>query len=235
MKWNYLIIIFAYFFIVSCGDPNPPAEGFNVNGSDPEAIAIADKVMEASGGRKAWDQTEVLQWRFFGNRLHTWNKKTGDIIIESEKDSFKINMNINTMEGSVNWKGNELTKADSLDKYLEKGKAWWINDSYWIFLPFKLKDSGVTLKYLGESETAEGARAEKLELTFAGVGVTPDNKYHVYVDKESNLVTQWDFFGNYADEKPRFSTPWKDYKQYGEIMLSSSRGERGMSDVAVIR
>lgn len=233
MKLYSLIFFLSLFFIMACSDSNPPADGFNLNGSDPEAIAIADKVMEASGGRKAWDQTEVLQWRFFGNRLHTWNKKTGDITIESEKDSFKINMNINTMEGSVNWKGNELTKADSLDKYLDKGKAWWINDSYWIFLPFKLKDSGVTLKYLGEAETAEGAPAEKLELTFAGVGVTPDNKYHVYVDKESNLVTQWDFFGNYADEKPRFSTPWKDYKQYGEIMLSSSRGERGMSDIAV--
>jgi hypothetical protein len=233
MKLYSLIFFLSLFLMIACSDPNPHADGFNINGSDPEAIAIADKVMEASGGRKAWDNTEVLQWRFFGNRFHTWNKKTGDITIESEKDSFTINMNINSMEGSVNWKGRELTKADSLDKYLDRGKAWWINDSYWIFLPFKLKDSGVTLKYLGEAKTAEGAPADKLELTFTGVGVTPDNKYHVYVDKETNLVSQWDFFGNYADEKPRFSTPWKDYKQYGNIMLSSSRGERGMSDIAV--
>ncbi len=211
---------------------NPAASGFNLEASDPKAIEIADRVMEASGGRQTWDNTDYFQWRFFGNRLHTWNKGTGDLIIESEKDSFTYEMNLNSMEGTVVMKGDTLDSEEA-QEHLKKGKEFWINDSYWIFLPFKLKDSGVTLKYLGEGQSSDGAPSEKLELTFEEVGVTPDNKYVVYVDKESNLINQWDFYTNYTDEEPRFSTPWKDYKDYNGLWLSSNRGERGMSDIAV--
>ena len=41
-------------------NPNPPEEGFNAAGSDPKAIAIADKTMTAMGGREAWDNTCLL-------------------------------------------------------------------------------------------------------------------------------------------------------------------------------
>ncbi|GLR15517.1 hypothetical protein [Portibacter lacus] len=213
---------------------NPPASGFNLEGSDAKAIEIADAVMLASGGRAAWDSTEYLQWRFFGNRLHTWNKKSGDLIIESEKDSLLINMNLESMTGSVKVKGEVVDDVAAQKDFLKRGKEFWINDSYWIFLPYKLKDSGVTLKYIGKGETTSGEEAEKVQLTFEGVGVTPENKYVVYVDPNTNLVSQWDFYTNFEDEEPRFSTPWTDYKTYEGLKLSSSRGDgRGMQDIAV--
>lgn len=46
-------------------------------------------------------------------------------------------------------------------------------------MPYKLKDSGVTLKYKGEGQTEEGEPAQVLVLTFKDVGVTPQNKYEV--------------------------------------------------------
>jgi hypothetical protein len=55
------------------------------------------------------------------------------------------------------------------------------------------------------------------------VGVTPQNKYHVYVDS-TNLVKQWDFYTNSSDSVARFTTPWINYETYGNILLSSSRG-----------
>jgi hypothetical protein len=213
---------------------NPAAPGFNIEESDAKAIEIADIVMEASGGRATWDNTDLFQWRFFGNRLHTWNKATGDVIIESEKDSFRYELNLNTMEGKAVVKGEVQSDPEAKGKMLQKAKEMWINDSYWIFLPYKLKDSGVTLKYLGEGETSDGRAAEKLQLTFQEVGVTPENKYVVYVDKESNLVSQWDFYTKFDDKEPRFSNPWAEYKSYEGLMISSSRGgERGMGDIAV--
>ena len=45
---------------------NPPAKGFNAAGSDAKAVAIADQVMEAMGGRKAWDATRYITWNFLG-------------------------------------------------------------------------------------------------------------------------------------------------------------------------
>ena len=64
-------------------------------------------------------------------------------------------MNIHSMKGKVKMGGEELSHPDSLSKYLEKGKNMWINDSYWLVMPYKLKDSGVTLKYVGEEENEE--------------------------------------------------------------------------------
>lgn len=210
---------------------NPAASGFNATDSDPQAIAIADEVMEAMGGRKAWDDTRYLTWNFFGSRIHHWDKKTGDIRIESAKDNYTLLMNIHDMKGQIKKDGEMLTHPDSLSKYLEMGKSAWINDAYWLVMPFKLKDSGVTLKYKGEGKMEDGAMADILELTFKGVGVTPDNKYQVYVDKTSRLVKQWAFYPKYDDQEPRFITPWQGYKQYGDILLGGDRGKYQLTDI----
>ena len=93
-------------------------------------------------------------------------------------------------------------------------------------MPYKLKDTGVTLKYLGDRNTEAGRPADALELTFENVGRTPENKYHVYVDKESRLVTQWDYYPKASDPEPRFRIPWNDWTKHGDILLSADRGER---------
>ena len=100
-------------------------------------------------------------------------------------------------------------------------------------MPYKLKDSGVTLTYLGDTMMEDGRAAEGLQLTFAGVGDTPENKYHVHVAKDSGLVEQWDFYAQASDEEPRFKTPWHDWESHGAILLSANRGRGTHTDVAV--
>ncbi|RMG29988.1 MAG: hypothetical protein D6730_03100 [Bacteroidetes bacterium] len=219
-------------------EENPPAEGFDLEGSDPRAMAIADEVMQAMGGRTAWDETRHIKWNFFGRRLLVWDKHTGNVRIEIPAQATTILLNIHSGEGRVKVGERELAPQDSLQKYLERGKGIWINDSYWLVMPFKLKDSGVTLTYAGEDTTADGRPADVLQLTFKEVGNTPENRYLVYVDKESRLVTQWTFFRNAADEKPLFTTPWSNYRQHGKILLSGDRGQsaqgkRELTDIAV--
>ncbi len=210
---------------------NPPAPGFDVQGSDPRAIEIADEVMQALGGRENWDNTRYIQWRFFGKRLHIWDKWTGNL--RFEYGDLLVLMNLNTREGKA-WKsGEKITQPDSLKKTLQYAYEAWVNDSYWMFMPYKLKDSGVTLKYAGEGKTENGRPADILQLTFKNVGVTPQNKYLVYVDKESRLVTQWSYFQNVSDREPRITTPWRNWKRYGRIMLSDDRGKRKHTDIAV--
>ena len=210
---------------------NPAAPGFNEANSDEKAIAIADEVMTAMGGRKYWDETRYLVWNFFGRRKLFWDKQSGNVRIDSYPDTTTYLVNVFTNEGKVK-KGEEvLSHPDSVSLYMKQGKSIWINDSYWLVMPFKLKDSGVTLKYMGEDTTMVGAQADVLQLTFEEVGDTPENKYLVYVDKTSRLVTQWDFFTKYQDEEPRFSTPWADYKPYGTILLSGDRGRSQLTEI----
>lgn len=213
---------------------NAPAQGFNAAESDAQAIKIADEVMLAMGGRKAWDETKVIAWQFFSGRMLTWDKQTGNVRVEWLKKPIKVIMNINDGTGKVALSDVEQTHPDSLKKYLKMGKDAWINDSYWLVMPYKLKDSGVTLKYIGVGNTEDGRNADILQLTFANVGVTPDNKYHVWVDKETRLVTQWAFFEKFTQEKPGFSNPWTGYQEYGKIKLSDGRGKGSLSKIQVM-
>jgi hypothetical protein len=213
---------------------NPPAEGFNAGDSDPKAVEIADRVMEALGGRKNWDNTRYITWKFFGRRLQVWDKWSGKLRFE-DKDLLVL-MNINTGQGRA-WRNDEaITNPDSLQAKLQYAKSAWINDSYWMFMPYKLKDSGVTLKYRGEETLENGRKCEVLQLTFQDVGDTPQNKYEVYVDRESKLVEQWSYFSDAGDGEPRFTLPWENWQRYGNILLADERGRSSkMEDIAVFQ
>ncbi len=213
---------------------NPSADGFNAEGSDPRAVAIADSVMAAMGGRQAWDTARYAKWNFFGNRILLWDKYTGDVRIEIPADSTVYLTNIHTLEGKAMEGGEVVENPDTLEQRMQRAKSIWINDSYWLFMPFKLKDSGVTLKYLGQDTTQTGESAHVLQLTFEEVGDTPQNKYHVYVDTDDYLVRQWAYFRNASDEEPGFMTPWDGYAEYSGLLLSGGRGERGITDIEVM-
>jgi hypothetical protein len=220
---------------VVVGNDNPPAEGFNAAGSDAKAIELADKVMMAMGGRSSWDETRFFTWNFFGARTLWWDKQTGDVKVKMHRaDSTIILVNIYTEDGKVAKNGAEMSDPDSVAFYTSRGKSIWINDAYWLFMPFKLKDSGVTLTYIGEDTTQMGNVSDKLQLTFEDVGNTPQNKYHVWVDRNDNLVKQWAFFRENNMEEPNFITPWDDYAKYGHILLAGDRGERDITDIKVL-
>lgn len=210
---------------------NPPAEGFNLEGSDMLATILADKCMQAMGGRKAWDKTRYISWNFLGRRKHLWDKATGNVRIEDPSNDLIVLMNIKNKEGSVFKDGGLVT--DSLDHFLEKGYGWWVNDSYWLVMPYKLKDTGVTLSYVREDTTMNGDAADVIRLSFEDVGVSPENIYDVWVDIDSKLVTQWAFYPDSAAESPRFITEWRGYKSYGEILLSGNRGDYTITDINV--
>ncbi|WP_425389786.1 hypothetical protein [Ekhidna sp.] len=211
---------------------NPPAEGFNQEGSDLLATLLADKTMQAMGGRKAWDDTRYIKWNFFGRRDHIWDKWTGNVRIEIPKDNVTILMNINSLEGKA-MRGEKVI-TDSLDHYMQQGYEMWVNDAYWLVMPYKLKDSGVTLKYLRDDTTQTGARADVISLAFEDVGVTPENVYEVWIDTDSKLVTQWAYYPDSTSLEPRFITPWADYKKYGDILLSGNRGRNSLENIEVL-
>ncbi|NJM24539.1 MAG: hypothetical protein HC859_02420 [Bacteroidia bacterium] len=206
---------------------NPAEEGFDEANSDPAAIELADSIMAAMGGRENWNNTRFISWEFFGRRKLVWDKWEGRVRIESPADSTIYLVNVNTGEGKVQVKGHELTEADSLGKMLERAKSIWINDSYWLVMPFKLKDTGVTLKYMGEDTISTGMMCNVLQLTFDDVGDTPQNKYMVYVDVKDNLVKQWSYFREAAQDSSNFTRPWDNYKKYGSILLSADRSDKG--------
>ncbi len=169
-------------------EENPAASGFDAAGSDARAVVIADEVMRAMGGRAAWDATRCIAWNFFWRREHLWDKATGDYkLVDGQR---AVRMNLGTLDGRVWDSGLEIRDPGELEKALAEARSIWINDSYWLLMPYKLKDTGVTLRHAGESSLADGRAADVLELTFHDVGDTPGNKYEVLVSRDRHLVEQ---------------------------------------------
>ena len=212
---------------------NPAAPGFLLTESDSLAIALADTLMYTMGGRANWDSTRYLQWNFFGMRRHVWDRHTGRTRIESLRDSTTYLLNVWDTTGQV-YVGREPLDSLTAAARLQDGISIWINDSYWLVMPFKLKDSGTRLRYLGPSTSENGRPAKLLELTFDNVGDTPENKYHVWIDDKTGLVSQWAYFKTADAEKPLFVNEWTRYAQHGRVLLSGQRSKNALTEIAVL-
>ena len=104
------------------GDLNYPLPGFDLEGSDPLAIVLADRIMSAMGGREAWNKTRYIKWKFFGRRTLLWDKESARVRIEIEQGDQVILLDLNQLTGKVFRQGIELTDPDSVSFYLAKGE-----------------------------------------------------------------------------------------------------------------
>jgi hypothetical protein len=198
--------------------------------SDPEAKRLARRVLKAMGGRDAWNETRYLAWNFFGKRFHVWDTWTGDLRTDAY-GGYTVLMNVNTMEGRVLHEGREF-EGEELADALQKAKWSWINDSYWLVMPFKLLDEGVRLRGPRWINQPDGDRALALRLNFDQVGRTPWNSYEVHVDPDDHVVNGWSFYRNASDREPAFELPWV-LERRGRILLPVSHGRGGTWKVEV--
>lgn len=209
-------------------DERPIAQNETIAGTPAEQKVndIYRPMLTAMGGQEKWDAIRYISWNFFGARDLVWDKWAGRVRIESPKNKTIYLVNINTLEGRVQRDGEEITHPDSLAQELQIAKSIWINDSYWVAMPWKLRDPGVTMTYLRDDTTASGLAASVCELSFDSVGDTPQNKYEIYVDKSDQLIKQWAFFQDAVQDKPSAIWPWDNYKEYNGVLLSADRSDK---------
>jgi hypothetical protein len=195
-----------------------------------KAAAIADEVMKALGGQEAWNATRYLRFDFGSERdgvlqvrSHTWDKHTGRYRLEGknrEGKPFVTLMDLNSRQGSAWLEGNKLSGEDE-KKQLEQAYGAWVNDTYWLLMPYKLKDPGVILSDAGE-KTEAGVTYDVIGLSFEGVGLTPKDRYWVYVNRNTRLVDRWDFVLK-GEDKPPTTFTWQGWTKKGAIMLAGER------------
>jgi hypothetical protein len=199
--------------------------------SDPKAVALADQVMDALGGKAAWDATRFLRFDFavevggkpVMSRSHWWDKHKERYRIEGktkEGAAYLVLMNLGSHDGQA-WLDGKRLAGEEEKKYLDKAYAAWVNDSYWLLMPYKMRDPGVILGYSGP--VASGADTwDKLTLAFDNVGLTPKDRYWAYVNRKTHMVDRWEYVLQDRKEPPtRFD--WVGWKQYGRIMLSPEK------------
>jgi len=208
----------------------PCAPRAETKASDPKAVAVADQVMKALGGKKRWDGLVGLRWTFGAtvsdtvrsSRRHAWNKHTGWHRVEGKTragQSFCFIHQVGTERGMA-WMDGVAIEGDSLQKLLKRANSLWINDTYWMLMPYKHLDPGVTLGYEGEMREG-GALYDKLALSFEKVGETPGDRYWVYVNREGHRVERWEMVLQ-GDQPPARAYSWEGWEQHGGLWFPTA-------------
>jgi len=205
-------------------------------GEDPKAVAVADAVMKAGGGSQGWDSANYFKFTFtvekdgsvrasrthYWDRVHNrhrveWTTKEGKPVICVEY--------LDTREGVCTVADQAVFDAEA-KPYLESAYGMWINDTYWLLMPYKMRDSGVHLKYDGE-ETGDGTLYDKVLLTFDDVGLTPKDRYWAFVNRKTHRMDKWAFVLQNDKGEPGTDAPsmwrWNHWAKYGGIMLSDEK------------
>jgi len=216
---------------------NPPEDGFNLAGSDARALELADACMRALGGRRAWDETRFIAWRSFGARLHVWDKHDGRLRIEAvdrtSSEATLTLMNVRAITGRA-WRGGRELYAGESESAVQAGYVSWRNELLWMFLPYQLKEPGVSLRYEGLRPFGDYGTCEVISHRFRSLEIGDEHRYELALDPRTHLVRAWSFYESPTDERPRFVMPWNDWRRYGRILLSGDRGPgRVFSDIAV--
>lgn len=173
---------------------------------DPKAEDVARTMMQALGGEDAWKAAHFVRFDFkvkAGGKMeeanaHLWDRKDGRYRLERmPKDGkrevvlFRIGDYERHKSGTAYVNGKKL-EGQAAKKSLEDAYASYINDMWWLAMPWKWFDPGVNLRYQGAKPCGKDT-CDEVELTFDHVGLTPGDTYHAFVSQKSHLMTHWDY------------------------------------------
>jgi hypothetical protein len=172
------------------------------------AESLAQAVWRASGGEH-WPHVQTIDFTFAV-------QKGGQTVFSAEH-----HWDIAAQTDHVKWKDKDVTVnlADpASDADAKAAYARWVNDSYWLLAPLKLKDRGVNVADEGTKEM-DGAQCEVLRLSFGKVGLTPNDQYILYIDPKTKLVTSWDYI---SEPGKSMHATWADYRRSGGLTLATN-------------
>lgn len=190
---------------------------------DAKAIAVADEVMTALGGRDAWDGTRFIRFTFVRGETVlklTWDKWDGRYRLDattSEGQPYVVLMNVNTKQGDAYVAG-EKQSGEALAGYLDGAFRIWEGEIYWFLMPFKLRDPGVTLQHDGQV-AVDDITYDVLHLSFEQLN-SVGNEFWVYVNPTTHLVDRWKYLLGGRNEGEFLWTGWE---RHGPLMVSTLR------------
>lgn len=168
------------------------------------ADSLAFSIEQAAGGRESYQSLETLRFDWAVERdsqeafraRHLWDRTSGAYRVEYPigEDSLLVavfaanEFDMDMPEGRAFING---VIADSVnhDEYLKSAYERFINDSYWLVMPFKLFDDGVDRTIAHDSSDAD---TDVLRLRFENVGLTPGDQYWLRADSTGQILS-WSF------------------------------------------
>jgi len=203
--------------------------------SDPKAVAVADQVMKALGGKERWQALPGLKWTFAvevddtlrSTRHHTWDMHGGRHRVEGANSKGERYCVVRNMDGTGGkaWLDGKALEGEDLKKWVDRAHALWTNDSYWFLMPYKLRDPGVHLAYDGE-QNEDGKHYDMIELTFEQVGMTPGDHYWVYADRANHRIEKWKYVLQDTQPPPKEYT-WEGWEEHDGLWFPTVHRAEG--------
>lgn len=168
---------------------------------------LAEAVWKASGGEH-WPSVQAIDFTFAV-------EKGGQTVLSAEH-----HWDVAAQTDHVKWKDKDVTVdllSPAADENAKAAYARWVNDSYWLLAPLKLKDRGVHLA-VEDRRKIDGADREVLHLSFGTIGLTPNDQYKLYIDPATKLVTSWDYMPKPGES---MHSTWTDYQESGGLKLAT--------------
>jgi len=204
-------------------------------GSDaPSVDALVARVTAGLGGEEAWQATRYLVFEFAGRRSHWWDRFTGRHRVEGTTQDgahYVVLENVHDQgKAGRAWLDGEPVSGDEAAKLVQKAYATWVNDTFWLISPYKLRDPGVHLEAAGQ-ETVDGVTYDKLHLSFDDVGLTPGDQYWMFINPETGRIDRWEYVLQ-SQEPPPTAWKWLEWQRYGAgIWLSDLRTQVGGNQI----
>ncbi len=181
---------------------------------------MAVDMWKAMGGDN-WGKVKEIDFNFVveqdGKALftaaHKWNVAAGtDSVKWTDKEG-------KAHEATANL-ANPAKDGDEKTAY-----ARWVNDSYWLLAPLKLKDKGVKVE-AGGPKDLNGTSVETINVSFDSVGLTPTDKYVYYVDPQTKMPKAWDYI---PASGTGMQATWEKFQDFGGLKLATEHNFNGKS------
>ena len=191
---NFIYITLIGLFFIGCKQKVEPI-------LIEEEITIASKIANAHGFEN-WKDVSEISFTFFEQRNWIWKPKTHDVTLITDKDTINYN-------------------RKSIDSVSIKVDKAFINDKFWLLVPFQLVwDTGVTISEpTKETSPISKTHLNKIIITYANEGgYTPGDAYDIYFD-DHYLIKEWAFRKGNKPEAGLINT-FENYKNYNGIKIA---------------
>ena len=181
---------------------------------------LAVDLWKASGGDN-WSKIKEIDFNFVveqeGKQLfiaqHRWNLAAGTDAVKWKDKAGKdhdVTANLTT----------PAKEGEEKDAF-----ARWVNDSYWLLAPLKIRDKGVKVE-AGGPKDLNGASVETINLSFDNVGLTPTDRYVLYIDPQTKLPKAWDYM---PQSGTGMQATWEKFQNFGGLNLATEHNFNGKS------
>ena len=161
------------------------------------AEQLADEMLVALN-KPGFDTLKYISFTFRGVHTHHWDLENNQVTVEWEENEVFV----------------DLSRSSTDYDLLEfKAYQYFINDSFWLVAPFKVRDEGV-LRSTVDLEDGRG-----LLLTYTSGGVTPGDSY-LWILDERGFPKAWKLWtSNVPIGGLEFS--WENWEEQQGVWLST--------------